>query len=545
MLHREKQVAGSGRAVRKGHLRAYDNPMSFNRVIITSIIGFISITLGILAVGVAIHIAQLDLRYVVAFIGAIIILFICLMIRERNRMFYFFLVLFTMGIPFNLDLHLFYRKFHLGGAMGIDLSLSFICAAVLYTILLYERYTYPDVVRIHYNKALVWTQILFMVAGLSSLVNAEDTVLVFFEMVKLTVLFFFSLLMMNLRDERQLKTVVFFLSVGVVAQALLALYQYKTGRSLGLQVFGEQALVQQYLGSMTSRATGTIGHPNILAYYFEILLPLLFALFLVEESKLAQLWYFTAMVMGVLGILITLSRAGWITIPISFSMVLVILLKDRWHHWRTIFQVFLGALCLIVFFYFFFPTIEKRFTFEDRGSAATRIPLNRAAMTIISQFPLFGVGLNNLAEVFRRYDTTGATTMITGPSPHVVHNLYLAVWADVGTVGFAAFLLFLLSIFVVAWRLLFRVSRWRQGILIGIMAGILAHLVHGLVDPGFKSTLNISYLIYVLIGLIGAMGTLPKQEAASDKLDNQNTLSSVGSARLPSVSMGPRFAWRR
>jgi O-antigen ligase len=491
---------------------------------------------------VAIHVARLELRYLVAFIGAVMVLFVCLMIRERNRLFYFFLVLFVMGIPFNLDLHLFYRKFHLGGAMGIDLSLSFISAVVLYAILLYERYTNPDISRIHYNKTLMWTQILFMVAGLVSLVNAEDAVLVFYEMVKLTVLFFFSLLMMNLKDERQLRTVLFFLSAGVVAQALLALYQYKTGRSLGLKVFGEQALVQQYLGYMTSRATGTIGHPNILAYYFEILLPLLFALFLVEERKLVQSWYFLAVVMGVLGLLITLSRAGWITVPISFTLVFVSLLKDRWHHWRTIFQIFLGALCLIVFFYFFFPTIEKRYTFEDRGAASQRMPLNRAAMSIISQFPVFGVGLNNLGEVYRRYDTTGAATRIRGPAPHIVHNLYLAVWADVGTVGFAAFVVFLVSIFVVALRLLSHVSRWRQGVLIGILAGILAHLAHGFVDPGFRSTLNMSYLIYVLVGLIGAIGAIPKQETLTGSLENNNRLSSSPSERLGSVSMGPRFA---
>lgn len=484
------------------------------------LVAFMVVVLGMVAMQVAVQISALEFRYVAAFLGGVGILLVCLMLREHRRLFYFFLALFIMGIPFNLDLKLFYRNFHLGGAMGIDLSLSFICAVVLYGILLYERYLEPDIYYIKYNKILVWTQIIFMVAGVMTLVNAPDAVLVFYEMVKLTVLFFFSLLMMNLRDEKQLRTVLFFLSLGVLIQALLAFYQYKTGRSLGLKVFGEQPLVEQYLGFIASRATGTIGHPNILAYYFEILLPLLFSLFLVEERKLARLWYLLVLILGLGGLLVTLSRAGWMTIPLSFFAVFVMLVKDRWYQWRTIFEVFLGVTCLSTFFYYFFPIIEKRYLYEDYGSAATRIPLNRAAMSIIAQFPIFGVGLNNLAEVFRRYDTTGAATMITGTAPHVVHNLYLSVWTDMGTVGFTAFMLFLLAIFLVGWRLLSRVSRWKQGVLVGIMAGLLAHFLHGLVDPGFKSTLNISYLIYVLIGIIGGIGVMAEQERAKDELTN-------------------------
>lgn len=471
-----------------------------------------TVLLGLAAVGLAARISLLETRFMAAFVGGVGVLFVSLTLRDHRRLFYFFLALFVMGIPFNLDLKLFYRNYHLGGAMGIDLSLSFICATVLYGILLYERYQAPEMHRIRYNRSLVWTQVVFMLAGLMTLVNAHDAVLVFYEMVKLTVLFFFSLLMMNLRDEKQLRTVLFFLSLGVLTQALFAFYQYKTGRSLGLKVFGEQPLVEQYLGFAASRATGTIGHPNILAYYFEILLPLIFAVLLVEERKLAQIWYLLVLILGLGGMLVTLSRAGWATIPLSFFAVFVILVKDRWYRWRTVFEVVVGIACLSIFIYYFFPIIEKRYFYEDYGSAATRIPLNRAAMSVIAQFPIFGVGLNNMAEVFRRYDTTGAAMMITGSAPHVVHNLYLSVWTDMGTVGFAAFLAFLACIFLVAWRLLGQVSRWKQGVLVGIMAGLLAHLFHGLVDPGFKSTLNISYLIYVLVGLVGGIGIIDQRE---------------------------------
>ena len=33
--------------------------------------------------------------------------------------------------------------------------------------------------------------------------------------------------------------------------------------------------------------------------------------------------------------------------------------------------------------------------------------------------------------------------------------------------------------------------------------GLLAHLVHGLFDPGFKVAANVSMLVYALLGLVG------------------------------------------
>ena len=133
--------------------------------------------------------------------------------------------------------------------------------------------------------------------------------------------------------------------------------------------------------------------------------------------------------------------------------------------------------------------------------------MNRAAFSIVKQFPVTGVGLNNLARVFRTYDTTGGSAVFSteGDVAHIVHNVYLWVWAETGTIGLIAFSGLFISSFYVGLKYLFKVDIWQRGILIGAVAGLMAHTIHGFVDPGFRILMSTSMLFYCLMGIIGAV----------------------------------------
>jgi O-antigen ligase len=164
----------------------------------------------------------------------------------------------------------------------------------------------------------------------------------------------------------------------------------------------------------------------------------------------------------------------------------------------------LALACGVLFFCLVYPTVEKRLNFTDFGSAKSRAPLNWAALSVIEQFPVTGVGLNNLARVFRTYDTTGGSSLLAGGA-HVVHNMFLCVWAETGTIGIAAFLWMFFAAFGVALKYLFRAPNPERAILIGAAAGLLAQMIHGLFDPGFRILMSTSMLFYSLVGLIGAV----------------------------------------
>lgn len=164
-----------------------------------------------------------------------------------------------------------------------------------------------------------------------------------------------------------------------------------------------------------------------------------------------------------------------------------------------------------------YPVIEKRFSHKDYQSAESRKPLNRAALSIIMQHPVSGVGLNNFAEVFHQEDSSGFARIFravnaSGQVKHyrqVVHNLYLLVWAELGVFGLLAFLgQFIVAIATLCWKRC--KDRSTQALRIGVCAGLTAQLLHGLFDPGFKTSFSVSLLVYCLLGMLAAANQTPR-----------------------------------
>ncbi|CAG1018001.1 hypothetical protein BURC_02718 [Burkholderiaceae bacterium] len=406
-------------------------------------------------------------------------------------------------VPVNLDFNLFVRN-HVGGAPSITVSLT-VLGLLLFYLVWAHRYAIgaqPRFIVVH--RPIAWAALVLLAVTPLSLINAGDSTLVALEWFRLLCLVLSMVAIMSLQDERLVRLWIVALSVQVLLQASLAAAQYGLKRSLGLGIFGEEGLVEQNIGYVVNRATGTIGHPNVLSYFFEIMLPVMLGLALTRQPARYRWWYALAFGAGLVGIMTTLSRGSWLTLPVSLSIVFVMVYGRRIVRVKSAVGAFLVGCALLVAAYFAYPTIEKRFTHTDYKSSGSRAPLNRAAWSIIEQYPVTGIGLNNFAESFKRYDTTGHSRIFRNYR-HVVHNLYLWIWAETGTIGLLAYLAPFVITIGVAWRSAPRAPPVPRAILAGIGAGLLAHLMHGMVDPGFRVSLSMSFLIFTLMGVVGAL----------------------------------------
>jgi O-antigen ligase len=461
------------------------------------------LVLGVASVILAVSLADYGFKPVFAVSAILAVVVYVSFFPSQRTLVKSSLIFLGLGIPFNLDVNLFLRTYV--GVASVDIGVSFVCAIVLYVLFFYEYVTKRTQVLFRYNRILFWAPLLYMMAGFVSFYNAVSPELVILELVRLAMLFLIFFIIMNLRNKEQIATFVFSLSIGIVFEALIAFYQYRTGQALGLGVLGER-LFPLGAGYMT-RAGGTIGHPNLVGYFFEMLVPLMLAMSIVEEKGLRKLWYMAAALCGLLGMFATMSRGSWITVPVSLPLVFFVAYGKRLTQPKTYMFLLPGVLAaLLLFFLFVLPVISHRLTLED-PAARSRIPLNAAAFSIVKQFPVTGVGLNNLAKTFRTYDTTGGSAVFTteGDVQHIVHNIYLWVWSETGTIGLVTFAGIFLSAFYVGLKTLFSVDPWQRGVLIGAVSGLLAQTIHGLVDPGFRILMSTSMLFYSLIGLIGAI----------------------------------------
>ena len=412
---------------------------------------------------------------------------------------------------------------HVGGAPGLQIQGAGMVMALLYG---------GVIVRMMLRRAIDWKVdhamtgaiLAYLLACLLSSLGAFYPLYSLFEMIRLLQLFCAFLLVTQFREEKQINLFLLGLATGVVLEAAFAAIQYKTGKSLGLGFLGEDALVKQNIGHTASRATGTIGHPNQLAYFFEILIPVMLAMALSHRQRMMRWAGMLAFVAGVAGILTTLSRAGWLTLPVSVTIVFAGVVGHRIISLRGGLIITAALAVCIAGGIAAYPTIEKRFVHKDDQSAQSRKPLNEAAFSVVQQYPVLGVGLNNFAEVFHEEDTTGKARIfrganLTGQIYHykqVVHNMYMLVWGELGTVGLIAFLgQFFLPLWLVFGRRRVANPQW-QAIRIGIAAGLLAQLMHGLADPGFKTTFNISLEVYCLLGLLAALNLGARNDRSKD-----------------------------
>lgn len=459
--------------------------------------------LAALATATAAVLGSASPKVLVAGMAAVAALPLLLWLRGAGRIAGLLVFGLALTVPINLDFNLLVRK-HVGGAPSITISLTVLGLVLFFLVWMHRTAMGVQARTLVFHRPITLAALLLLAATPISLVNAADATLVALEWIRLVCLVLSMVAVMSLQEERLVRLWVAALSVQVVLQSGLAAAQYALQRSLGLGLFGEDALVAQNIGYVVTRATGTIGHPNILSYFFEILLPVMWGLALTRQRPVYRWWYALACAAGLVGIMTTLSRGAWITLPVSFAIVFAMVYGRRILRVKAAVGAFLLGCCVLVALYFAYPVIEKRFTHTDYKSSASRAPLNRAAWSIVEQFPVAGVGLNNFAESFKVYDTTGHSRIFRGYQ-HVVHNLYLWIWVETGTIGLLAYLAPFLVTILVAWRCAPRAPPVPRAILAGAGAGLLAHLMHGMVDPGFRVSLSVSFLVFTTMGLVGAL----------------------------------------
>lgn len=422
----------------------------------------------------------------------------------RGERFVPWLVVFGLGLvlPLNLRVNLLVEN-HVGGAPSITLTLTVLGVFLFWAVWLHRRLTgrIDTLVQVHRPIGLALLALLVLV--IPSYVNAVYPKLFVLEWIRLALLSLGALAMMSLREERLVRAFFAGVSVEVVIQSGLALAQYALKRELGLGFLGEADLVFQNIGIVRAfRATGTLGHPNALAYFFEMLLPVMLALALTRQRPAARLWYGFALLCGLGGIFVTLTRGAWLTLPVTFTLVFVMVYGRRIVRAKALLMAALVAGALLAVSTYAWPIIVKRFTHTDYKSSGSRMPLNYAALSVIAKYPVAGIGLNNFAERFKIEDTTGHSRLFLHYK-QLVHNMYLWIATETGVLGLIGYLgLFVVPI-VVALRTAPRAPPVPRALLVGMAAGLMAHMQHGMFDPGFRVSLSNSYHVFFYAGLIG------------------------------------------
>src|SRR5260370_28036735 len=152
------------------------------------------------------------------------------------------------------------------------------------------------------------------------------------------------------------------------------------------------------------RGAGTVGHPNGLAPFLlaTVFVFVLFA-FIQRDRRIRILWFLAALA-ATAGIVVTLSRAAWISFAISGILALALGIYARIvTAKRAILVMFCAVAALGAAATPFAGKLAARWSGRLDEAIEMRAKLNRSALEVIRDHTIGGVGLDNFTVAYREY----------------------------------------------------------------------------------------------------------------------------------------------
>jgi O-antigen ligase len=236
-------------------------------------------------------------------------------------------------------------------------------------------------------------------------------------------------------------------------------------------------------------------HPVIFATFLATMLPVALGMVLIRCGRPRRLFFAIVILLGVPALVLTLSRAGWLTFAIT-SMVLATLVMFRMKlRTKAIIPLALAGVIVAAVGLAFLEPIMARVFQSNTESEKGRTEWAEDARRMMAVKPLFGFGMNSYAFAappYTRLGERGAREFYEkarfGKTRFVpvVHNAYLQWRVEIGLVGWALHILIFVMLLFTAWRNL----RVADEQLFVVNAACFAALIGYLVDLWFGNSLR-------------------------------------------------------
>jgi len=223
--------------------------------------------------------------------------------------------------------------------------------------------------------------------------------------------------------------VFYALTVACFIVSAAGLLQYFTGADIIVQ----KKFININITKVNNEITSTLGHPNHLAAYLLTVLPFILYRFLNGNKRGDRLFSIVTILAGILCLILTFARGGWIGIVFSFFLYAYIIDK----------KFFLILLLILIGFPLISTNtlISKIESFTSPDSYGQRVFAWQASVDMIKDKPIFGHGLHTFYRLYPEYKGPNASELLSH-----AHNIFLDIWVECGTAGILFFILIIVNI---------------------------------------------------------------------------------------------------
>jgi len=476
------------------HLRGLLGQQRVQEALVTVALAVVAGLLVLVSSNVSITFVGLYLMAVAGLVTAAVV----------GNMRHFMMAMVIADVAVGLDKSLFLRVPHQGGAKGVELSLTTMMLVPYWLMWLAQARHSRKSTNVPPRLALsVPTAAMILVSTLSMIV-AEDLYFSVFAVARLfQFLLLYAFVVHNVQSEDDLRFFLNAMMAVVLAESLLMILQYVTKANFDFVGFSSSSVEGFDNDVQGWRAGGTLGAPNAAAAYLVPRLLLIFGVLMGHPDPLQKYLGIGAAGAGLVALIATQSRAGWSTC-LTMSILLATLALRR--SYMRLGMVLLLVLIISLVAVSFSGVVIHRLTADDHDSAESRVPMMRVAENMIFANPILGVGVNNYAVVMRDYPGLSPTKDFA----YVVHNRFLYIWAETGTLGLLC-LIWFVAIWLGNAYYVYRLDDAHLSpIALGMIAGVLGSLAAWNVEslPGRQE----EQAMWMLAALAAALHGLVQQK---------------------------------
>jgi O-antigen ligase len=264
-----------------------------------------------------------------------------------------------------------------------------------------------------------------------------------------------------------------------------------------------------------SRLSGGIGDPNELALVLVPGLALAFFALRGARSTLERWWLVASATAMAFALLETGSRGGLIALAAAFAVALILGGRER----LKVLGALVGFAALAVTYFALAAPGELRSHVADftTGGGSGRTDLWSIARQVAADHPVLGVGIGNFETVEAQYASRADLPSIdlVIDEPHVVHNTYLELLAELGVVGLTCFVALVAGAVVLGWRAVRSFARMGATELELLARGLLVGLA-GMLTASFFLSAEYEKQLWLLLGFAVALLGIAERSVSSD-----------------------------
>jgi putative inorganic carbon (HCO3(-)) transporter len=239
----------------------------------------------------------------------------------------------------------------------------------------------------------------------------------------------------NLRSVQQVKELLVVTAMAAVIVVLYGFYQF----IFGIDISAMKWVDGDAFPELRKRVFSTWENPNILAGYLDIIICLVFGLFVKADSQKKKIVLGVMLAAGAACLAMTYARGACLVIAVIFAVY------GMFKDWRVLLACVAVAVGLLVVDPVLYERLSSVFTKVDTSSEM-RLAFWESTVAMIQDHPFLGIGWGAYWMVYPEYDF-----YLQGADIRIVHahNWYLNYAAEIGIPGMLSFVwLFFGSLFL-------------------------------------------------------------------------------------------------